>query len=169
MKSICVALVCFTLLCPLVVYAKPTELAEPYLDEAFLERYQEILRKSFLLESCAETLRDDLRPIAEEFGGWVLDVFNRIGHIIEIRRSCDAIEMSDPPTRWELIQREACELRFQGIIIIEIARLNYEITVMLQTYPAKVRKSIERYVACSRDEVPDYHDFHQMIASMHRY
>ncbi|KAJ6646572.1 hypothetical protein Bhyg_01785 [Pseudolycoriella hygida] len=76
--------------------------------------------------------------------------------------------MSDPPTRWELIQREACEVRFQGAIIIEIARLNYEIAHMLQTYPARIRKSIERFVECSNYEVPDFHEFHNLLASMHR-
>lgn len=53
-----------------------------------------------------QALRDDLRLLVQDFGQWVLDVLTRLNLIIEIRRTCDSIEMSDPPTPWELIQRQ---------------------------------------------------------------
>lgn len=47
-----------------------------------------------------------MRPLVQDFGEWVVDVVVRLNRIIGIRRECDAIEFSDPPTRWELILKE---------------------------------------------------------------
>lgn len=53
-----------------------------------------------------QILREDLRPLVEDFGGWISDMFDRVESLIEHRRTCDSIELSNPPRPWEIIQRE---------------------------------------------------------------